>query len=146
MAEPQYQCLLSRVEQGVLVLTITKAQLEGDEVAALLRQEMDDVTNRSNTNRVVVDFQHTTYISSVAFWPLLSLWSKIKAADGRLILCGLSPMVGDVFYTTRLVSPDVSVQAPFQVEEDVEAAIAKMNSPVPEGKTSSAGAAENLPG
>jgi anti-anti-sigma factor len=132
MAAAPYQYLQAKVEQGVLVLTTTRAQIEGEEVAATLRQEMCAAADEYGINQIIVDFHQTTYISSAAFWPLLSLWSKIKDGGGRLILCGLSPMVGDVFYTTRMISPDVSIKAPFQVEANLASALARMREPAPQ--------------
>jgi anti-anti-sigma factor len=126
MPEPQYQYLKTRVEERVLVLTLTLTHLEGDRVVSDLRREMLAAVDCHQAQQVVVDFQHTQYISSAAFWPLLSLHKHTKEAGGRLILCGLSPMVGDVFYTTKLVSPDGSFAAPFSLETDVAAAIARM--------------------
>jgi hypothetical protein len=46
-------------------------------------------------------------------------------------ICGLSPIVGDVFYTTRLVSASGSSGAPFGVEPDVETALARLRSAPP---------------
>jgi anti-anti-sigma factor len=135
MAEPTYQYLQAKAEQGILVLTITKAQIEGEEVAAVLSREMCAAADAFQSNRIIVDFQNTSYISSVAFWPLLTLWGKIKGGGGRLVLCGLSPMVGDVFYATRMISSDVSIKAPFQVETDVAAAVARLKQAVSQPET-----------
>lgn len=125
MAEPTYGYLRPHLEDGVLVLTITRTQLQGEEVAAELRQEMLQTAEHFQARNVVVDFTKTDYLSSCAFWPLISLWRKVNQVGGRLVLCGLSPMVGDVFYTTRLVSPDGSFAAPFGMEKDVAAAVAR---------------------
>jgi anti-anti-sigma factor len=129
MAEVQTQYLKSSYEHGVLVLSFTVTHVEGQEMAAALRQEMMDAVDRFQAHLIVIDFQQTRFISSAAFWPLISLWRKVRDKGGRLILCGLSPLVGDVFYTTRLVSPDGSFAAPFGLEADVPAAIAKLTAP-----------------
>ncbi len=39
-----------------------------------------------------------------------------------MILCGLTPAVGDIFYTTKMLSPSGSLDAPFHMEADVAAA------------------------
>src|SRR5438067_1571510 len=126
MAEAGYLHLRSQVEQGFLVMTITSAQVEGEEVAERLRDEMLDALAASGCQHVVIDFQHTRYISSVAFRPLLSLRKKLNESGGRAILCGLSPVVGDVFYTTRMVNSSGNFTAPFEIEADVPAAISRL--------------------
>ena len=115
----------------MLVFTITETEIQGEEIARALRHEMLLAADAAKPKHVVVDFRHTQYISSAAFWPLLSLHRKLQDVGGRLTVCGLSPVVGDVFYTTRLASPDGSFAAPFGVEPDVETALARLNSAAP---------------
>jgi anti-anti-sigma factor len=126
MAENQYRCLQCHLERSVLVLTITVEQVEGVAVGSELLREMLQAAAEFEAKNVVVDFQRTKYISSTAFRPLLGLRSKIRERGGQVILCGLSPPVGDVLITTRLVCPDGSPEAPFGLEPDVAAAIAKL--------------------
>ncbi len=118
--------LISRTEQGVLVLSITATSVEGEEVPEALRQEMLAAVERARAGKVVVDFQRTQYISSAAFRPLLALRRKLQEAGGRLVVCGLNPVVGDVFYTTRMINAGASVSAPFDMESDVPAAVARL--------------------
>jgi anti-anti-sigma factor len=128
MPGPQYQHVKTRVEDGILVLTITLTNLEGDRVVTDLRKDMLAAADFHQAHEVVIDFRQTQFISSAAFWPLLSLHKHVKEAGGRMVLCGLSPLVGDLFYTTKLASPDGSFAAPFALETDVAAAIAHLKS------------------
>lgn len=117
----------ARYEDGVLVLTITDARVEGEEVAEALRQEMLAAVEAAGADQLVVDFRHTRYISSAGFRPLIALRRRLQATDGRLVVCGLSPVVGHVFYTTRMVSPDGSSAAVFEMEPTASAAVARLN-------------------
>jgi anti-anti-sigma factor len=118
--------LQSSLEQGVLVLTITQARIQGEEIAQTLRDEMRAAVERAGVNRVVVDLQHARYLSSVAFWPLLSLRRQLLDAGGRLIICGLSGDIEDIFRTTKMISTGGAVDAPFDVAEDVADAVARL--------------------
>jgi anti-anti-sigma factor len=129
MSEPQYQYVRPELQQGVLVLTITQKELQGDDAAIELRKEMHEAAEQFQAGNVVVDFQNTEYLSSAAFWPLLSLWRRVREKGGRVILCGLRPLVGDVFFTTKLVSRDGSFEAPFGVETDVAAGVRRASEP-----------------
>jgi anti-anti-sigma factor len=126
MAEPQYRHLTAQVDQNVLVLTITETTLQEEKLAEDLLQELLNALAQFAVNNVVVDMQKLKYISSVAFRPLLRLRSKLQETRGRLILCGLTKVVGDIFYTTKMLNPSGSFVAPFQMEPDVAAAVDRL--------------------
>jgi anti-anti-sigma factor len=119
--------LHSSVDQGVLVLAVTQQSIQGEENAQQLGDEMQHALKHAGVNRVIVDLQHVRYLSSVAFWPLLSLRRQLLNAGGRMIICGLSGDLEDLFMTTKMISTGGAVDAPFEVAPDAVAAIAKMN-------------------
>lgn len=130
MSEPSFYHLTSSVDQGVLVLTITDRKVQGHETAEALRQEMLAALVQAGVCQVVVNFRNTQCISSVAFMPLLNLRRKLQEMTGRIVLCGLSKEVGDVFYTTRMISPTGAATSLFEMEPDVPAAIAHLTQSV----------------
>jgi anti-anti-sigma factor len=119
--------LHSSVDQSVLVLAVTQQSIQGEEAAQQLGDEMQRALESAGVNRVVVDLQHVRYLSSVAFWPLLSLRRQLLNAGGRMIICGLSEDLEDLFMTTKMISTGGAVDAPFEVAPDAAAALAKMN-------------------
>lgn len=119
--------LYHHVECPAIVLTITEAQLQGDPIAEALREDLLAAVDRSGAHSVVLDFGRVTYISSVAFRPLLSLHRKLKQAGGRLILCGMNERVSEVFHVTRLISTSRTSAAPFESQVDVPAALASLS-------------------
>jgi anti-anti-sigma factor len=129
MAEPQYHLLVVNTEDDALVLTIAVEQVEGEVVSLALQSELLAATKAAGTGRVIVDFQNVRYISSVAFGPLLALRRHLNGIQGRLIVCGLNSMVGDIFYTTKMVDPTGKLGAPFEMRPDVPAALTAMKSP-----------------
>ncbi len=124
--------LRSTLEQGVLVLTIVQPRIQGEEVAQSLREEMHSAVKRAAVNRVVIDLQHARYLSSVAFWPLLSLRRQLLDAGGRLIICGLTGDIEDVFMTTKMISPGGEIDAPFEVAPDADAAVSRLLEAAPQ--------------
>jgi anti-anti-sigma factor len=118
--------LCSSVDQGVLVLTIAQSRIQGEETAQQLREEMQTALEKTGVNRVVVDLQHVRYMSSVAFWPLLSLRRHLLTVGGRLIICGLTGDIETLFLTTKMISSGGAVDAPFEVAADAAAAIERM--------------------
>src|SRR5262245_40893682 len=130
MSEPAFRHLKHHIEQGALVLTITRQQLQGDEVADQLRQEMLAALEQSGLNKVVIDFHQVVFLSSASFRPWLSMRRKLHDSQGQLVLCGMSAEVAEVFYVTRLVSTSGASSAPFHMEPDVPRALARLNAPV----------------
>jgi anti-anti-sigma factor len=118
--------LYHHVECPALILSITEAQLQGDLVADALREDLLSAVDRSGARSVVLDFRRVTYVSSVAFRPLLSLHRKLKQGGGRLILCGMNDRVTEVFHVTRLISTTGVSAAPFESQPDVPAAVASL--------------------
>jgi anti-anti-sigma factor len=110
----------------VAVLTISEPQLQGDPISEALRTELLDAVDRCGALHVVLDFQHVTFVSSVAFRPLLSLHRKLKERGGRLVLCGMKERVAEVFHVTRLVSTTGTSAAPFELQADAPAAVASL--------------------
>jgi anti-anti-sigma factor len=129
MADSQFRLLRISTQGDVLVLTITEPQVEGDTVAQALQRELLAAVNAADARKVVVDFQNVRYISSVAFAPLLSLRRHMQGVNGRFLVCGLTSMVGDIFYTTKMVNPNGTFTAPFEMQQDVSAAVAALSAP-----------------
>jgi anti-anti-sigma factor len=127
MSEPTYRHLTSHTEQGVLVLTLTVPQVRGDDLAEQLRDEL--LAAAAGADRVVLDMHHVTYLSSVAFRPLLQLQGALKERGGRVVLCHLAEPVQEVLHLTRLISTSRSSQAPFDERPDVAAAVASLTQP-----------------
>ena|SRR5207302_1411815 len=127
MSEPQYRHLKGRTEQGVLVLSITEPQLQGDTLVESLRRELRAAVTEPGVHKVVLDFRLVKSVASEAFRPLLSLRRKLEESGGRMALCNLSPVVAKTFQVTRLVSTSRASTPPFEMEQDVAAAVALLN-------------------
>jgi stage II sporulation protein AA (anti-sigma F factor antagonist) len=129
MPEPPFRYLRASTQQGVLVLTVTHAQLRsGDfELVDALRQEMLDAAADANARKVVVDLSGVDYVGSAGFRPLLSLRKRLQEAGGEMLLCGLVPDVHEVFLTSRLINAAGTWDAPFGVEPDLARAVARLN-------------------
>jgi anti-anti-sigma factor len=108
----------------VLVLTVLRRQIEGEDLAAGLKEELLATVASYGATRVVLDLSQTRYVSSIAFWPLLALRRQLADQDGRLLICGLTGAVHEVFTTTKMVSSAGALNTPFEMAPDREAAVA----------------------
>src|SRR5262245_22000109 len=119
----------SALDRGVLVLTVLRQQIEGEALASGLKEELLAAVARHGATRVVLDLKNTVYVSSIAFWPLLTLRRQLADQGGRLLVCGLSGAVYDVFTSTKMVSSSGSLNAPFEMAADRYAAVARLTGP-----------------
>jgi stage II sporulation protein AA (anti-sigma F factor antagonist) len=108
----------------VVVLRLTESQVTGDTVADALRDELLGAYQGSGAVHVVVDLQQVGFLSSAGLRPLLTLNRSVRERGGRLLLCGLSPHVEEVFTATRLVSTHGAAPAAFEKFPDVPSAVA----------------------
>jgi anti-anti-sigma factor len=128
MAEPQYQYVTKRLDQDVLVVTITTTELSGDEWIDAMRQELLEAVAPSVTRKVALDFKNVTYIASPGIRLLLGFRRHFQDMGGRLILCSLNSLIADVLNTARLIGPAGSSPPPlFETAPDVPAGIARLN-------------------
>lgn len=122
-----------RLQCPVVVLTITEAQVLGDEMADQLRDQLLAVAVQAQAKNAVLDFQHVQFLSSSGFRPLLSLHRLLRQQNGKLLLCGLTPEVHEIFEVTRLISTKGVSRAPFDVYPDVPSAVASLFGPPASG-------------
>jgi anti-anti-sigma factor len=129
MADSKWKYLSCTADQGVLVASITTAHIQDEKVADGLLQEFLAALSHYSAQKIVVDMHQIEYVSSVAFRPLLHLRRVLVDSGGKMMLCGLSKVVGDVFYTTRLVTSGGDFAAPFELAPDIATAVSRLNSP-----------------
>jgi anti-anti-sigma regulatory factor len=125
-AQPYFE---PAVEQGVLVLSVTRRQIEGEDIAAGMKDELESLVDQFQATRVVIDFSRCRYVSSIAFWPLLALRRRLADTQGRMMVCGLTGVVYEVFATTKMVSSNGTSAAPFEMAPDRAAAVSRLAHP-----------------
>ena len=126
MSDSSTQHLSSHTEQGALILTITEPHLRGYSIAKALRNELLSAISESRSAQVVLDMAGVVSFSSEAFRPLLSVRRHLQEQGGRLILCNLTPTVAAGFSATRMVGSQRSSANAFEIQPDVEAALASL--------------------
>ncbi len=67
-----------------------------------LGEELNSLVLVDNRNVLLLNFEGVEFMSSAALNKLISLHSKVKAAEGRLKLCNLRAEIKEVFTITRL--------------------------------------------
>ena len=128
MAQPPFKHLKSRVEQGVLVLTVAAAEIHSEGVTEDLRLELLAAIGGQQNPKVVLDLQPVKLISTTCLRALLSFRRHLREKGGQLLLCNLSTQVAEVLFTTRMVSVTSSANIPFAMAPDIATAVAHLSS------------------
>ncbi len=125
MTETELTYLSGSVHDNVLVATILVEKIGDPDTSYALRDEILLLLNGSKTSHIVLDLQRVTFICSVGFLAFLSLRRQLDG--GQIVICNSVESVRDMFEVFRLASQDPSVTAPFQVEDTLEAALARFS-------------------
>jgi anti-anti-sigma factor len=108
----------------VVILSIGLARIKDFEVAEAIGKALISAALQKPAPKVVVDLSQLEYMSSVGYGPFLSLRAAIQDAGGRLVLCGLSPVIKQLFEATRLLINPHSPGSLFEFTDTVPAAAA----------------------
>jgi anti-anti-sigma regulatory factor len=106
----------SRLEKGVLVLTVTLREIT-DEVAGPLRDVLLDTVVKYRAFRVVLDLSHVEHCSSAALAVLLAL-NRFLLGYGKLIIA-IPGVIAEALLTT------CGLQPLFETAADADAAVSR---------------------
>jgi anti-anti-sigma factor len=104
-------------------------RLWDEKPCAELRNELIAAVAETGAKKIVLDMSNVESVSSVAFRPLLSLRRVVEDSGARMVLCGLSELVAEVFHATRLLISGHSSVAPFEARPDLPSALASFRQP-----------------
>jgi anti-sigma B factor antagonist len=86
---------------GVLVIRLNTCVLRGEEDIVRLFAQVDSLIE-AHGRRLVLDLMRVEAFSSYGIGKLLGVHKRLRAAGGRLALCGLTPKARTLLSTMRL--------------------------------------------
>ena len=87
---------------GVSIVRFVDKKIVDSGSIEQLGEEMNSLVTVDKRNMILLNFDGVEFMSSAALNKLISLNTKVKAAAGRLKLCGLRAEIKEVFTITRL--------------------------------------------
>ncbi len=101
----------------VIVLDVLRGRTPGHDDVELLSRSLVDCSGVPNA---IIDLSKLEFVNGSFMDGLMALYTRVKAADGRLILCGLrQPSVRDAFY-------DSNLDKIFDIRDSQKAALASL--------------------
>jgi len=99
-AQPRRSRLQTEMIGDVLVVSFVDRKILDEQNIQIIGEQLFGLVDQSQ--KILLNFSNVEYLSSAALGKLIALNKKVKAAGGRLILCGIDPNIYEVFELTRL--------------------------------------------
>lgn len=101
MAAGQRRLDIEDVGDVTVARFIDKKILDENNIQVIGNQ-MFGLVEEDGRKKIILDFSNVEYLSSAALGKLITMNNKVKAAKGKLRLCGIRPDIFEVFAITKL--------------------------------------------
>lgn len=108
--------LLTRKHDDVLIAYFQDVRIIDDSRISSLHQEMMDLVTNTGHEKIVLNFQNVSFMSSAMLGKLIKFAKQCQASDVKLRLCNINENVGEVFKLMKL-------DKVFAIDEDEEKSI-----------------------
>lgn len=124
MPESQPSCSRGAVRGNVLVVDVLLDQIRDPETSYALRDEIHSLMKAGEIDHVVIDLERVTFLGSVGLLAFLAVRRQLEG--GSVVLCNVAQGIQAMLQVCMLISKDPGKTAPFQVEESIESALARL--------------------
>jgi anti-anti-sigma factor len=125
MAENQHSCATGKIQGDVLVVSVLLEHIRDPESSYSLRDEILSLMDAGDIRQVVIDLERVTFLGSVGLLAFLAV--RRHLVGGSIVLCNVNEGIHSMLEVCLLVSTDPGKTAPFQVEDSVDAALARLS-------------------
>jgi anti-sigma B factor antagonist len=96
------QHLRVEIITGVTLVSIVDNDLLAEEVIMEVGEQLIRLVEEQGETKLVISFRDVRYMSSAMVGQLVKLHKKVVKVGGRMILCGFSPTLREVFRISHL--------------------------------------------
>lgn len=111
--------MLTRADGDVLLAYFQDVRIIDESRINSLGQELGELISNSDNNKIILNFQNVSFMSSAMIGKLVLFGKKCKTAKVALRLCNINDNVDEVFKLMRL-------NKVFAIDKDEEAALKKI--------------------
>ena len=102
MSLPAPQHLRVEIVDGITLVSIVEGDLLAEDVIQEVGDQLLRLVVEMGEAKLVISFRDVRYMSSPMVGQLVKLHKKVARAKGRMILCGFSPVLREVFRISQL--------------------------------------------
>jgi len=88
-------------QNDVAVVTFATSRILDQSNVQQLGEEFDALVDDFHLDKLVLNFENVSYMSSAVMGKLVGLLKKVKAAGGQLILCNIEDSIYEIFSIMR---------------------------------------------
>ena len=100
LSTPQH--LRVEIITGVTIVSIVDSDLLSEDVIQEVGDQLLRLVEEMGETKLIISFRDVKYMSSAMVGQLVKLHKKVTKAQGRMILCGFSPVLREVFRISQL--------------------------------------------
>jgi len=101
----------------VVVVGFVDRRILDEQNIQIIADQLFSLVEDQHRLKLILNFGNVEYMSSAALGKLITLHKKMAGAKGKLVLCGISQQIFEVFAITKL-------DKIFTIVKDVDAALA----------------------
>ncbi len=113
---PRKQRLQVEDVGDVTVVNFIDKKILDEQNIQMIGEELFRLVDEFGRRKIVLDFKHVDFLSSAALGKLITLNRKVQAVRGKLVLCGITKEIREVFEITKL-------DKLFTIQQEEQAAI-----------------------
>jgi anti-sigma B factor antagonist len=88
-------------QNDVGVISFVTSRILDQSNVQQLGEEFEDLVDKHKLEKIVLNFENVSYMSSAVMGKLVGLLKKVKNAGGRLILCNIEDGIYEIFEIMR---------------------------------------------
>ena len=99
---PQGPRLMTSMEGDVAVVSFLDGRILDESNVQAIGKELNDLVEKKYILKMVLDFAKVSHLSSAVIGKIIALYKKLAKENGQLKLCGLNPVIREVFQVTQV--------------------------------------------
>jgi anti-sigma B factor antagonist len=101
-ATPRRQRLVVEDIGDIAVVSFVDKKILDEQNIALIGDDLFRLVDELGRRKILLNFSNVEFLSSAALGKLIRLHQKLAAGSGKLILCGISKGIMEIFELTKL--------------------------------------------
>ena len=103
MAQPPRRRRLEVEDHGdIAVVNFIDKKILDEQNIQMIGEDLFRLVEELNRRKILLNFSNVEFLSSAALGKLISLNRKVQEVRGKLMLCGISKEIMEVFVITKL--------------------------------------------
>lgn len=100
--QPRRQRLVVEDISDIAVVSFVDKKILDEQNIQMIGDDLFRLVDELGRRKILLNFANVEFMSSAALGKLIKLHSKLQAAGGKLILCGISKGIMEIFELTKL--------------------------------------------